>query len=277
MPLQERPDGSESSDLERLRPFEHLWLLVGHADQLTRPGDFLTQYMGEDPVVVVRDRNSRKRVFLNRCRHRGVVLCPFDRGNARWFTCSFHGWTYGLDGALMSLQQRGAQPVPVASDRWNLIEAPRVDACGRFVFASWDADAAPLDDFLGSLRDKLVTDFGRSGGTGLAPAAAPRQRVTIRQRWDGEVSGWQQDEDCPLNILGSLPGLRLLESSRIPSSVALEQWHPRGPHEIESWLQVLVEPAAPESVRQESVQRWQRLHARAGVPLDVDCGDGTET
>jgi len=53
------------------RDFGHTWLFVGHESSIPRAGDYLTNYMGEDPVIVLRDFSGNVRVFLNKCLHRG--------------------------------------------------------------------------------------------------------------------------------------------------------------------------------------------------------------
>ena len=54
-------------ELELERVFGRSWLLLGHESQLKKPGDFVTNYMGEDPVIVVRQKDGSIKVFLNQC------------------------------------------------------------------------------------------------------------------------------------------------------------------------------------------------------------------
>jgi nitrite reductase/ring-hydroxylating ferredoxin subunit len=46
------------------------------------------------------------RAFLNVCSHRGAIVVADGAGVARNFTCPYHGWTYGADGALVGIADR---------------------------------------------------------------------------------------------------------------------------------------------------------------------------
>ena len=167
-------------ELERV--FRRSWCYVGHVSQVPNPGDFLANRIGEDPVILVRDRRGGLGVYLNRCRHRGNLVCPFDRGNASVFTCSYHGWTYGNDGTLkdapfFEVSYEGV----LDKDQWGLISVPHVAEYGGLIFASWESELT-LDEYLGDIREYLdwvlVREF--AGGMQVLPAA---QRHMLPGNW----------------------------------------------------------------------------------------------
>lgn len=137
-------------EMERI--FGRCWLFLGHDSIIPEVHDYFTTYMGDAGVIVQRDAKGKIRVFLNKCRHRGVEVCLFDTGNARTFTCSYHGWSYS-DGNLVTMPYvKEAYGEGMDRSKWGLVEVPRVAQLGGLIFATWDPDAVSLDDYLGDAK-----------------------------------------------------------------------------------------------------------------------------
>jgi Rieske 2Fe-2S family protein len=83
------------------------WLWAGHVSQIPNPGDYFLFTFATESVIIVRDAAGDIRAHLNVCRHRGSRVCLEASGNARVFSCPYHGWTYGLNGALRGARLMG--------------------------------------------------------------------------------------------------------------------------------------------------------------------------
>ena len=61
---------------EQEQVFTRTWLFIGHESQIAKPGDYFISRMGEESVILSRDRDNTIHVFLNSCRHRGMKVWP---------------------------------------------------------------------------------------------------------------------------------------------------------------------------------------------------------
>src|SRR5215831_16207492 len=81
-------------DADKRRIFERSWMCVCRADAVERPGQFLRVEVGDESVLVVRDRGGEIRAFRNLCRHRGARLCLDESGEVgKAIRCMYHAWT----------------------------------------------------------------------------------------------------------------------------------------------------------------------------------------
>jgi phenylpropionate dioxygenase-like ring-hydroxylating dioxygenase large terminal subunit len=75
---------------------------IGLGCLLPRAGDWMTHDYAGVPILLVRRADGTLAAFLNVCRHRGARIAEGCGEAARSFSCPYHGWTYGLDGALVA-------------------------------------------------------------------------------------------------------------------------------------------------------------------------------
>ena len=163
-------------DLEMQHIFGANWTFVAHESQIPNPHDFITAYVGHQPVLVSRSVNGAIVCMLNSCAHRGAVVCRRKSGNQKTHTCGFHGWTYDSRGRLRGIpdEERGAYPESLDKSKLGL-KALRTEEYRGFVFATLNQEAETLESYLGGAKayiDMMVdaSPVGRLeilNGTGL--------------------------------------------------------------------------------------------------------------
>ncbi len=155
-----------AQELERV--FAPSWAFVGHTSQFAADGDYALSRVGQESVIVVRERGGAINVLLNSCRHRGMPVCRYDSGNASAFTCSYHAWSFDLGGALTGVPRLNeAYHGELDRSQWGLIKA-RVAVFHGSIWASFDESAPDFETFLGDMayyvRDLMQSPDGEDDG-----------------------------------------------------------------------------------------------------------------
>ncbi|MDR8395200.1 aromatic ring-hydroxylating dioxygenase subunit alpha [Paraburkholderia sp. USG1] len=143
----------EIFELEKEKIFKKVWMYVGHESLVPDPGDYYCTTLVGQEVVLSRSPDGNINVIFNRCGHRGARVLNRKRGNAKVFTCMYHGWGFKPDGTLAGVPMKADFPGGVLEERASgMVALPRVKSYRGFVFASFNADVEPLEDYLGEAR-----------------------------------------------------------------------------------------------------------------------------
>ncbi len=93
----------ERWQLEVDRIFKRLPLALGFSCELREPGAYRAMEVAGVPVLLTRGVDGTAKAFVNMCSHRGAIVVDDGCGTAKGFRCPYHGWSYGLDGRLVSI------------------------------------------------------------------------------------------------------------------------------------------------------------------------------
>ncbi len=125
-----------------------VWLLAGVVSDIPDEGDYFTFAVGHEEFVIVRQANGGIKAFYNVCPHRGNRVCLNERGSVGKFTCTFHGWQFGLDGTLASISDESTFNPKLIAHRPGMTEV-RCDSVGGIIFINMDGKAPPLREYIG--------------------------------------------------------------------------------------------------------------------------------
>jgi len=159
--------------LEQRHIFEAVWNFVGLETQIPKPHDFLTTSIGSQPILLTRKSDGSIGCFLNACRHRATIVCPFKHGRQKFHVCRYHGWAYDSDGKNTTVtdQDEGQYPDAFQQKDRDLIPVGRLESYRGLIFASLCSDVPPLAEFLGDAAKfiDLIVDQSPVGQVEFVP------------------------------------------------------------------------------------------------------------
>jgi nitrite reductase/ring-hydroxylating ferredoxin subunit len=134
------------AEYERL--WTRTWQFACREEHIPEVGDYHVYDLGQYSFIVTRVTPTEIKAYYNACLHRGTKLrASGTEGNAREFKCSFHGWSWNVDGTNKQIVCPWDFP-HVDPEKMSLPEV-KVETLGGFVFINMDQDAGPLADYLG--------------------------------------------------------------------------------------------------------------------------------
>jgi phenylpropionate dioxygenase-like ring-hydroxylating dioxygenase large terminal subunit len=182
--------------------FGRSWLFVGHVQQLPRPGDYLTTWMGETPVVVLRGRDGVVRVFVNACRTTDQRFFHYDVGRADSIECRIHRRGYDDTGAPLGAQDAVGDAAPGC-----LVAATSVEEYGGLLFAVMGTPLSTLREWLGDAAWYLDNYLLREDIGGLKLISG-MQRYNMPGNWKLLAENFAGDDYHVAVTHASVLGLR---------------------------------------------------------------------
>ena len=140
-------------ELERKAIWMRSWLNVGHVCELPEPGSFVRRELefAKTSLIIVRGKDGTIRAMHNTCTHRGTQLVEEALGRKSTFSCPYHRWTFGTEGALISAPD--FERFYITKQDCALRQVA-TEVCGGLIFICLEPQQS-LREYLGPMAEKL--------------------------------------------------------------------------------------------------------------------------
>ena len=97
--------------IEREKVFFNNWIVVGVSSSVPEVGDAKPFNLMGIPLLILRDKNNKIRVFHNVCSHRGMILVKEECKLKNTIRCPYHSWSYTFNGELIATPHVGGMNI----------------------------------------------------------------------------------------------------------------------------------------------------------------------
>ncbi len=196
--------------------FSKDWICVGRSSQLARKGDYLTYELAGQPVIVLRDKESKLRAFANVCRHRMSTLLE-GSGNKQSIVCPYHGWTYGLDGRLKGASFM-SQNTGFCKDDY-VLKSVRCEEWLGWIYVTLDNDRPSVASELRPL-EKMIAQYRMENYIECF-----RETHVWNTNWKVLAENFMESYHLPVCHAGTIGGFSKLEEMECPPGFAAFNYH----------------------------------------------------
>jgi phenylpropionate dioxygenase-like ring-hydroxylating dioxygenase large terminal subunit len=272
---------------EMIKIFGGTWVFLLHESEIPNPYDFKTITVGRRPTIVSRSGDGRVVAMLNRCSHRGSPVCVSEAGNARRFSCPYHGWTFSNEGELQTVSFPEGYGPAFDYAAHNLGRFPRVESYRGFVFGSLNPDVEPLLEWMGPARSTLDWSIDRDKpgpkGVRVVKGIQMHYRGNWKQQNDNNTDGYHTPflhrATNTMNRLRHGPGKWLSHVNDQTEMICqyFGHGHKLGDHRAElrsAWMQSRPVPGREsfstsliDEIGEEMAHEYLELVGRAGINL----------
>lgn len=174
-------------ELEAL--FHGGWVCVGHRDQVSQRGQYLTVEIGGESILVVADDDGAPHAFHNVCRHRGSRLVEQTEGQLGRLQCPYHAWCYSFDGSLKNAPHTAA--IANFDPAANGLHPVRTATVEGLVLIDPSGSAPPAEDHVGDLTAHLARY--RTGEL----QRTTRTTYEVNANWKAIAENYSECLHCP--------------------------------------------------------------------------------
>lgn len=268
------------AEIERI--WRRCWIYAGHTSEVPEAGDYITREVAHQPIILVRGVDGEVRALLNRCPHRGNLVCSAERGSSKVLRCVYHSWSFNTRGELVGAPFPESYGDEFQEGDWDLRRVPHVDAYRGFVFVRFADDGPSLPDYLGAAAS-YIDRFCDLAPDGEVDLSAGSVRSNVHANWklalENNVDGYH-----PAFLHRSVLSVRnyLNQAVRMGEEAPIVSRDLGDGHSIIDYsgqnratgfiVNVVNMPAIPEEVKAEYARRLEERHGPAKAKDLIEAG-----
>ena len=142
---------------EKEKIFFDKWVVVGVGSSIPAPGDAKPFNLLGIPLILIRDKEMKIRVFHNVCSHRGFKLLDSPCSLKNVIRCPYHSWSYDFEGKLVATPHIGGlnnhQSEKFNKNKSNLKEV-KSKIWMDIIFVNINSNEIDFDEFIKPLEQR---------------------------------------------------------------------------------------------------------------------------
>lgn len=167
------------------------WIYAGHICSLEKPGSYLVRDLGDQSVVIMRDRAGDIVAHHNVCQHRAHRLLEGEGELRTLIVCPYHSWSYDFDGKLVRIPE---EEHALGLDKRDFCLRPvRVETFLGFVFFNLDPNAPPISSTLIGMEEQFRSFCDAPEKLKLGYA----KNYEVDANWKNVIENYSECYHCP--------------------------------------------------------------------------------
>ena len=142
---------------EREKIFFNKWTVIGVGSSIPKAGDAKPYNLLGIPLILIRDKDMKIRVFHNVCSHRGFKLLDRACSLKNVIRCPYHSWSYDFTGNLVATPHIGGlnnhQHQKFDKNKSHLKEV-RTKIWMDIIFVNINSNEIDFDDYIKPLEER---------------------------------------------------------------------------------------------------------------------------
>ena len=144
-------------EYERNKIFSDKWTVIGVGSSIPNAGDAKPYNLLGIPLIIVRDKDLKIRVFHNVCSHRGFKLIDKPCTLKNVIRCPYHSWSYDFKGNLVATPHIGGLNVH-SSDQFEKNQSNLKEVRSKIwmdiIFININANEIEFEDYIKPLEQR---------------------------------------------------------------------------------------------------------------------------